>query len=215
MTELHSLIVNILPAAKVTMEITLGAWALSVVLGSALAIITVQGGRFSRVVVTSSVYVLRSVPPLIALYIIYFGLPSAGVNFDPVKAAIVGLGILDGVYSAEYFRGAFTTIRVQQWEAAFSLGMSTSASMRLIVIPQTVPFVIPPIINSLVGMMKAAVYASAVGAPELLFTGENYMAATGKVTDVAVFIMGFYLLATIPLTRLAAKLEQRVRTAHG
>lgn len=215
MNDLHSMIVNILPAAKVTAEITFGAWVLSILLGAALATIHVQGGWLTRWGAVGFVYLLRSVPPLIGLYIIFYGLPTLGLNLSPIKAAIVGLGVLDGVYSAEYYRAAFTTIGVQQWEAALGLGMSTGKSMRLVVIPQTIPFVIPPIINSLVGMMKVAVYASAIGAPELLFTGENYMANTGKVTEVAIFIMGVYLIATIPLTRLAAHLERRVREAYG
>jgi len=212
---LRELIVNILPAAKVTFEITVGAWLFSIVFGAALAIIGLQGSIVPRVIVTSVVYVLRSVPPLVALYVIYFGLPSLGIIFDPIKAAIIGLGVLDGVYSAEYFRGAFTTVGVRQWEAAFSLGLTTSQSTRLVVVPQTIPFMMPPIINSFVGMMKAAVYASAIGAQELLFAGQQYMNSTGKVTDVALFIIGFYLIATIPLTQLAAKLERRVRAAYG
>jgi His/Glu/Gln/Arg/opine family amino acid ABC transporter permease subunit len=214
-SDLHDLIVNILPAARVTIEITLGAWLISVVLGATLAIIGVQGPRPMRVSVGGTIYVLRSVPPLVALYVIYFGLPSAGVSISPIFASIIGLGVLDAVYSAEYYRAALRTIALPQWEAAFSLGMSPWSSMRLVVLPQTIPFIMPPTINSLVGMMKAAVYASAIGAPELLFTGETYMSTTGQVTEVAVFIMGLYLIATIPLTRLAGRLEQRVRTAHG
>ncbi len=215
MNELWNLIINILPAGKVTLEIAFGSWIISVTLGTFLAFVGFEGGRLTRYTAASAGMVLRSMPPLVILYLIYFGLPEVGISLDPIWASIVGLGVLDAAYSGEYFRGAFQTIPSQQWEAAYSLGISRSATTRLVIVPELLPFMMPPIINSLVGLMKAAVFASAIGAPELLFTGENYMTNTGRVTATAVFIMALYLIVTLPLTRIAARLERRVREAQG
>jgi His/Glu/Gln/Arg/opine family amino acid ABC transporter permease subunit len=215
MNELGSLITNVLPAGKVTLEIAFGSWAISIILGTILALVGFEGGRIIRWTAAGFGMVLRSMPPLVVLYLIYFGLPDAGISLEPIWAAIVGLGVLDGVYSAEYFRGAFRTVPPQQWEAAYSLGISRSATTRLVIVPEMLPFMMPPIINSLVGLMKGAVFASAIGAPELLFTGEQYMTNTGRVTATAVFIMALYLIVTVPLTRFASRLERRVRTNHG
>lgn len=212
MSTLQSVLPYILPGIAVTLEISLGAWLVSASLGLLLAVARDTRQPLITMPATISVEVVRAVPQLLVLYIVFFGLSTLGINLDPLPAAIVGLGIADAVFTAEYYRAGFLTVAPAQRDAGLSLGLKPLQVARFVVIPQTIPFVVPPLLNSFVGLMKAATLASAVGAPEILYGGRNYMEATGHVAPAAVAIMGLYIIATVPLTRAVRALEKRVQT---
>jgi His/Glu/Gln/Arg/opine family amino acid ABC transporter permease subunit len=202
----------ILPGALVTIEISVGAWLVSATLGLALALMRDTRRPLLTIPVSLSVEVIRAVPQLVVLYIVFFGLGTVGINLDSLTAAILGLGVADAVFTAEYYRAGFLTIPQTQRDAGLSLGLKPLQVTRHVIIPQTIPFVVPPLLNSFVGLMKSATLASAVGAPELLYGGRNYMETTGRVAPAAVAIMGLYIIATLPLTRAVRNLEKRVRS---
>jgi len=208
-------IADVLPGAIVTAQITLGAWIISVVLGLVVALVRNGGGPLLAFPVTGSVVLIRSLPQLVVLYIVFFGLGYFGINLSSLAAAIIGLGVAEAAYSAEYYRAGFLTVPSTQHDAGLSLGLSRLAVMRLIVIPQSIPFLIPPLLNSLIGLMKAATLAAAIGAPEILYQGQQYMTLTGQIGPVALIIIGLYLAATIPLTRSVRRLEAGVRSRYG
>jgi polar amino acid transport system permease protein len=212
MDTIQSIAPYIIPGALVTIEISVGAWLVSAVLGLALALIRDTRRPLLTIPVSLSVEVIRAVPQLVILYIVFFGLGTVGINLDSLTAAILGLGVADAVFTAEYYRAGFLTIPQTQRDAGLSLGLKPLQVTRHVIIPQTIPFVVPPLLNSFVGLMKSATLASAVGAPELLYGGRNYMETTGRVAPAAVAIMGLYIVATLPLTRAVRNLEKRVRS---
>jgi His/Glu/Gln/Arg/opine family amino acid ABC transporter permease subunit len=201
----------LLPGAVVTLEISIGAWAVSATLGLILALLRDTGKPLITLPATASVEVIRAIPQLVILYIVFFGLSALGINLDSLTAAIVGLGVADAVFTAEYYRAGFLTVAQSQRDAGFSLGLRPLQVARYIVVPQTIPFVVPPLLNSFIGLMKSATLASAVGAPEILYGGRNYMETTGHVAPAAVAIMGLYIIATVPLTRAVRSLERRIQ----
>jgi len=212
MDTIQSIAPYILPGALVTIEISVGAWLVSATLGLALALMRDTRRPLLTIPVSLSVEVIRAVPQLVVLYIVFFGLGTVGINLDSLTAAILGLGVADAVFTAEYYRAGFLTIPQTQRDAGLSLGLKPLQVTRHVIIPQTIPFVVPPLLNSFVGLMKSATLASAVGAPELLYGGRNYMETTGRVAPAAVAIMGLYIVATLPLTRAVRNLEKRVRS---
>jgi polar amino acid transport system permease protein len=212
MDTIQSIAPYIIPGALVTIEISVGAWLVSAVLGLALALMRDTRRPLLTIPVSLSVEVIRAVPQLVILYIVFFGLGTVGINLDSLTAAILGLGVADAVFTAEYYRAGFLTIPHTQRDAGLSLGLKPLQVTRHVIIPQTIPFVVPPLLNSFVGLMKSATLASAVGAPELLYGGRNYMETTGRVAPAAVAIMGLYIVATLPLTRAVRNLEKRVRS---
>lgn len=211
MDVINGLLPYILPGALVTIEITVGAWFVSAGLGLLLAVLRDSRKPLLTLPISASIEIIRAVPQLIVLYIIFFGLGTLGINVDSLTAAIVGLGIADAVFSAEYYRAGFLTVTHTQRDAGLSLGFTPFQVMRFVIIPQTIPFLVPPLLNSFVGLMKSATLASAVGAPELLYGGRNYMETTGQVGPAAAVILGLYIIATVPLTRVVKILEVRVR----
>ena len=216
MATLGPILEVLLPAAVVSLQVAGGAWVVSAAVGMVLAL-AVDTGRLAVVLpVSASVTVVRSLPQLVVLYLLYFGMGNFGIHFDSVVAAIIGLGIADAVFTAEYFRAAFTTIPHTQREAGMSLGLSHLDSMRLVIIPQAIPFLVPPLLNSLVSLMKGATLAAAIGAPEILYAGQSYIKTTGQIVPVALTIIALYVIVTLPLTRAVGWFERRARSEmHG
>ncbi|HYM51053.1 MAG TPA: amino acid ABC transporter permease [Candidatus Limnocylindrales bacterium] len=205
------ILADLLTGAMVTVQIAVGAWAVSALLGMLFAVARDRGMRAAVIPISVLVTVLRSIPQLVVLYLLYFGIGALGVDVPPLIAAILALGVTDAAFSAEYYRAGFMTVPATQREAGLSLGLSPLKVMRLVIIPQTIPFVVPPLLNSFVGLLKTATLAAAVGAPEILYRGQTVMQTTGRLVAVAAIVIGLYIVVTLPLTRLVARLERRVR----
>ncbi len=197
----------------VTLQIAFGAWLVSAVFGLLLAGLRELDWKAVMLPLSPLMLSLRSAPQLVVLYLIYFGLGALGLEINSVVAAIAALGITDAAFTAEYYRAGFITVPWTQREAGMSLGLSRLGVLRRVVLPQVVPFIVPPLLNSFVGMLKTATLAAAVGAPEILYRGQNDMNRTGRIALVMVMVIGFYVVVTMPLTRLVGHLEHRVRHA--
>jgi ABC-type amino acid transport system permease subunit len=107
------------------------------------------------------------------------------------------------------------TVPSTQREAGLSLGLSRLGVLWWVVIPQVVPFVVPPLLNAFVGLLKTATLAAAVGAPEVLYRAQNEMNRSGRITLVVAAVILLYVGVTMPLTRVVAILERRVRSRAG
>jgi His/Glu/Gln/Arg/opine family amino acid ABC transporter permease subunit len=208
-----TLVLGLLQAGITTVEITVGAWIVGTMLGLLLAVIRDIGALPIKVSLESTVTILRSVPQLVALYLMFFGLGAIGIQLNPIVAAILALGVTDAAFAAEYYRAGFMTVPIAQRDAGLSLGLSSLGTLRLVILPQTLLFVIPPLLNQFVGLLKLATLASAIGAPEILYRGEDDINVTGQVVYVAIVIAALYVGVTMPLTLLVANLERRLRKA--
>jgi His/Glu/Gln/Arg/opine family amino acid ABC transporter permease subunit len=199
----------------VTLEIAFGSWLVAVVLGLALAASRDLGHWAVRIPLVVLVTVLRSVPQLIVLYILFFGLPAVGVQIGSLTAAILGLGVTEAAFTAEYYRAGFMTVPETQRDAGSSLGMSRFAIMRLVVVPQAVPYVVAPLLNTFVSLLKIATLAAAVGAPEILYQAQQIYNINGEIVGVMALVIVIYIVVTIPLTRGVALLDKRIRSHAG
>jgi His/Glu/Gln/Arg/opine family amino acid ABC transporter permease subunit len=205
-------LVELLRGGAVTLQIASGAWVVSAVLGLALAVMQDLGLAPVKALQSSLTISLRSVPQLVILYLLYFGLGALGIQINSLLAAILALGVADAAFTAEYYRAGFMMVPGTQREAGFSLGLSRMGVLMRVVVPQTIPFVVPPLLNSFVGLLKTATLAAAVGAPEILYRGQNAMSRTGQIVLVMALIIGLYVIVTMPLTRAVAVLERRLRS---
>lgn len=199
------------PGAIATLKIAAGSWILSVVIGLLIAYVREINFRPLLWLVNGFTTLIRAIPELVLLYIVYFGISYIGVKFDSLTSAIIALGVSEAAFTAEYFRASINTVQPAQRFAGLSIGLSQTKILRLIVLPQALPFAVPPLVNSFVGLMKTATLASAVGAVELLYAGQDLMNRTGQVLPVAISLVVIYMVATLPLTALVGKLEARAR----
>ena len=205
------IVLDLIRGGIVTLQIAVGAWVVSATFGLVLAMLRELGLEPARAALSWLVVALRSVPQLVILYLIYFGLGALGIEINSLVAAIVALGLADSAFTAEYYRAGFMTVPWSQREAGQSLGLTRFGVLRWVVLPQAVPFVVPPLLNSFVGLLKTATLAAAVGAPEILYRGQNDMNRTGHIVLIAAIIIGLYVVVTMPLTRAVVLLERRVR----
>lgn len=202
---------ELLQGATTTFSIAFAAWALAGAVGLVIAMIRQANAPFVSPVLTILVLVLRSVPQLILVFILFFGLGSMGLRLGPFLSVVLALGITDAAFTAEVFRAGLRTVSERQREAGMSLGLSRVQVLRLVVLPQMVPFLIPPLLNTFVGLLKTATIASAVGAPEILYRAQSIITREGTIIAVAFSVIVLYVAVTLPLTYLVGVLEHRVR----
>jgi polar amino acid transport system permease protein/cystine transport system permease protein len=200
--------------AVTTVKVTAGGFVVAVLIGLCCAIMLRLRSRLLRAAVAIYVDVFRAIPVLTQLFIIYFGLTEIGIRLDPIPAAIVGFGINGGAYMTEVFRAGIESVHQGQLEAAQMLGMTRLAAMRIIILPQAMRVVLPPLGNFAIGLLKDTALASAVAAPELMFRARNLVDKTFLATQIFSATAVIYLAMSLPLGYLTRRAEARVSRGH-
>ena len=197
----------LLLAAVTTVEVTIGGFALAFVIGLLFSILLRLPVPPLRIAIKIYVDVFRAVPVLTQLFIIYFGLTEIGIRLDPLPAAIIGFGINGGAYLTEVFRAGIESVHRGQTEAAQMLGMTRLAILRIVILPQAMRVVLPPLGNFAIGLLKDTALASAVAAPELMFRARNLVDKTFLSTQIYVTVALMYLAMSLPLGILTRRVE--------
>lgn len=201
----------LLIAAKVTIQVSLGAMILAIATGLILATLRyLLPIALIRVPIAIFVEIFRNVPSLTHLFIIYFGLAYVGIRFGSISSAIVALGLIGGATLTDVFRAGFEAVHTGQREAALAVGMTPRLAFREIILPQTWRVTLPPIGNYAVQLVKDTSLVAAIAAPEVMFTARNLVVTTFETSIIYAFAAGVYLLLCLPLSRLAKTLEQRM-----
>jgi His/Glu/Gln/Arg/opine family amino acid ABC transporter permease subunit len=203
------LIETLLLGVEMTIIVTLGGFLLAVVLGLLGAVLRTAQLGVLRAIGTLYVDVFRSVPVLTQLFIIYFGLAEVGITLAPVPAAIIGFGINGGAYLTEVFRAGIEAVHGGQTEAALSIGMTRMQALRIIILPQAMRVILPPLGNFGIGLLKDTSVASSVAAPELTFRAHMLVDQTYLSTQIYLMVAALYLMMSLPLARLVGRLERR------
>ena len=198
-------------ATGMTVVVTAGALIVALILGLLIALMRLSPIRWIRWIALIYTDLLRGTPALVQLFIIYFGLSDLGIEFDPITAAIVGLGINGAAYVGEIYRAGIEAIHKGQMEASLSLGMTPLKAMRFIILPQAVRIMLPPLCNYAILLVKDTAIISTIAAPEIMFEARRLVQATfmhsvsGQIYLMCAF---FYLALTLPLAHIAKRLEQ-------
>jgi polar amino acid transport system permease protein len=206
---------DILRGAVNTLKLAGLSEALGIGVGLLIATLAISKRKWLRVSAIAYVDVIRGLPLLVLLLLIYFGLTFVGVTLQAFPAAILGLTINSSAYIAEIFRAGIQSVERGQMDASRSLGMPYPTAMMYVVIPQAVRRVIPPLTNEFIALVKDTSLVIILGATvadrELLQTARQAAAATFSPTPyTAAAIM--YLVITLPLTRVVTLLERRLRS---
>ncbi len=205
----------LLLGVQITIIVTIGGFVLALVLGSLGAVLRTARFAFARAVGTVYVDVFRAIPVLTQLFIIYFGLAELGVKLAPVPAAIIGFGINGGAYLTEVFRAGIEAVHRGQGEAALAIGMTRMQALRIIVLPQALRVVLPPLGNFGIGLLKDTSVASSVAAPELTFRAHMLVDQTYLSAQIYLMVAALYLAMSLPLARLVRVLERRLARGHA
>jgi len=176
--------------------------------GLILSLIRLSKVRPMRFLAGVYIDLFRGLPLLLLFIFIYYGLPHAGIRLGPLASGVLGIALCYGAYSAEIFRAGIQAIPKGQTEAARSLGMTHAQSMRHVILPQAVKLVVPPLTNEFIAMIKDTSLMSVISVPELLFTAKEKMGVVVNSTPLTVAAL-IYIVFTIPLIRVAARMENR------
>jgi len=198
---------------RYTVQVTV----LAFLIAAALAV-PVTGLRVSRLgllsfVGTCYVELLRGVPPLAWLFIVYFGLPAVGWFIEPLTAGTVVLGVVYSSYLVEVYRAGLRAIPDGQREAAQSLGLGRVVTYTRVIGPQALRTVLPPAVAYLIALLKDSALVSTIGVLDV--TAQALSLGRSSSNGLAVFVSAaaLYLAFSVPIGAFARQLDVRLR--HG
>jgi polar amino acid transport system permease protein len=191
-----------------TVTVALGALVFALLFGLVIALLRMSRWRLLRVPAIAYIEFFRGTPLLVQLFVIYFGLPDLDIEPTPFQAAIIGMGLNGAAYLAEIYRAGIEAIHRGPMEAALSLGMTPARAMRYIIMPQAARTMLPPMTNFSIVMLKDTAVISVIAAPEIMFFARNLVTETLQSAVVYTMAGVLYLCMTIPMARIAARLER-------
>lgn len=194
-----------------TILLSVTAMVAALAIGTVMAAVRVWGGRLPSAAAGFYVEFFRNTPLLIQLsfYAVLFAPANLGLTSDPVIAAIIGLAIYTGAFVTEVVRSGILSVDPVQIEAARSLGLGQLATVRLVVLPQAVRTVIPPLGNLSIALVKNTSVAYAISAREVLFVGFLIHQRTFSLEPFLAILLAYWSL-TIPLSFAVGHLERRL-----
>ncbi|HDX8445449.1 amino acid ABC transporter permease [Aeromonas hydrophila] len=193
-----------------TVPLTLITFVLGIVLGLSVALARLYGPAPLVMLVRFYVWLIRGTPLLVQLFLIFYGLPSAGIVLDAFTAAVIGFTLNIGAYSSEIIRATLAAIPKGQWEAAYSIGMNWPQVMWRVILPQAARIAVPPLSNTFISLVKDTSLAAAVTVPELFQAAQRLASVTYEPLILYVETVLIYLLFSSVLSTLQDKLEQRL-----
>ena len=198
-----------------TIPLTILSFTLGLLLGLASALLRMFGPRPVAAAVRFYVWIIRGTPLLVQLFLIFYGLPSAGILLDAFPAALIGFTLNIGAYTSEVIRAAISSVPKGQWEASFSIGMNWSQAIRRTVLPQAARVAVPPLSNTFISLVKDTSLAAAITVPEMFQTAQRIVAVTYEPLILYVEAALIYLAISSILSALQGHIELRLARYGG
>jgi polar amino acid transport system substrate-binding protein len=199
---------SLVRAAAITLVLSCAAMALAVLLGIGIAAGRIYGGLISSAALTGYVELVRGTPVLLQLFVLYYGL-SAVVRLPAFAAALLGLGLNYAAYESEIYRGALQAVSRVQLEAARTLGLTEWQILRLVRGPQALRYALAPMTNDFVALLKDSSLVSVITVVELTKQTAIFATNIGSWVMPGALCAAIYLAMSLPLSRLARRLERR------
>lgn len=216
-----------------TLQLVLWTFLFSAVIGFALGIIRSLSGRPLRMLGAVFVALTRNLPPLVLVFIVHYFLSGAlaasidwqwltrlpgadiflpGASAMPVfVSAVITLSLYEGAYVGEIVQAGIADVSRDQWDAAASLGFSRAAALRLVIMPQALRFMIPPLTGQMASLIKDSAIVSVISVQELTFQGTEFMTSSGLAGEVWLSVTACYLVLCCGIS-LIGRLLERNRT---
>lgn len=195
---------------------TVGFTILTVLSGVIVGTLFALGRLSGNVIITAPIYVIvevyRCTPVLVQLVWCYYALPMLiGVDLAPATAAFITLTLYGASFYAEIIRGGIISIDAGQWDAGRAIGMRRGQLMGKIILPQALRRMVPPLVNQSVLQLKNTSLLSVLAVPDLLYQGQLVTSATYRPLETYTLIALLYLAVLFPLTRMAQRLESKLK----
>jgi polar amino acid transport system permease protein len=197
-------------AAWLTLQITLLAFILAMLLGLLAALASAARVGLLRAIASVYIEAIRNTPVLLQIFIVFFGLPSLGVTLNAYTAGVIALGVNVGAYLAEVFRAGIQSVPRGQLEAASILGLGRAQIFVEVILPQAARAVYPAIVNNLIQLLLGTSLLSAIALPELSGTATVINARTLLYLQTFTITLVAYLVLSSVLSWIAGQIGTRV-----
>ena len=205
----------LLEGAVTTLWLTVASLSAGLVLGIGRALLGLSGKRLLSGLAAFYCWVFRGTPLLVQLLIIYTGLPLFGLRFSVVQAALLGLALNEAAYLSETVRAGILAVARGQREAALALGLRRLQVFRLVIWPQALRITIPPLGNSVNGLLKTTSVASVISMEELLRRTQILIQERFLVLELFMVAAIYYLAMTTAWDFVQRRLEKRYGRGYG
>ena len=202
-------------AALLTLELTAGAVAIGVVIGLFMALARLSKLKLVRAGAIAYIDFFRGTPLLVQIFLVYFLVPkflqweTLPDNYQYI-AGVLAMGLNSGAYIAEIFRAGIQSIDRGQSEAARSLGMTHSQSLRYVILPQAFKRVIPPLGNEFIALLKDSSLLSIIAIQELFYSAKIIAGRTYQPIPMYIAVALYYLVMTQLISQWVAYMERRL-----
>ncbi len=209
---------SLLPLVKgalyYTIPLTIITFTIGLILAIATALARISGVKVLEIIARIYVSAIRGTPLLVQLFIIFYGLPNIGITIPSFPAAIIGFSLNVGAYASEIIRAAILSIPKGQWEAAYSLGMTSGQALRRVIFPQAARVSIPPLSNTFISLVKDTSLASLILVSEM-FRKAQEIASTNYeflllYTEAAIIYWIICFLLSIVQNRIEERLNRYI-----
>lgn len=200
----------LIPGLMVTIPLTAIAFTLALLIAVIMAMVQFANIRGLKQMARFYIWVIRGIPLLVQLYVVFYGLPRLGIVISPFPAAVIVFSINEGAYAAEIIRAALESVPIGQLEAGYCVGMSYLQTMRRIILPQALKTAFPSLSNSLIAMVKDTSLAANITVTEMFMVTQRIVARTYEPLALYIEIGLIYLMFSTVLTRLQRLGEQRL-----
>ncbi|HWD12109.1 amino acid ABC transporter permease [Pseudochrobactrum sp. sp1633] len=199
-----------------TVALTVSALAVGTVLG--LILMLMRRSKFwpLRLLAVAYINLVRGIPPLVWLFVIFFGLGTGTITISPFMAALTGFGMIAGANMAEIFRGGMMAVHHGQFEAAEALNLNRYHAFKDVIAPQMLRVSLPSAASYAIGLLKDSAIASAIGVTELAYQGSQLSQMTFRGLEVFAVVALLYILLSLPVAWLSrtADLYLRAKVAR-
>jgi polar amino acid transport system permease protein len=193
----------------VTLQISAVSLLFSCLFGLMAALMRLSKSLVARTFARGYVELIRNTPLLVQLFFIYFVL-SPVLGMERFSSAVLALSLFEGAYAAEIFRAGILSIHKGQWEAAFGLGLNEWQTYRLIVLPQAIRRMLPPLASQAISLVKDSALVSTIAIYDLTMKGQAIIAETYLVFEIWFIVAAIYLIITLTLSVLINIMEKHL-----
>ena len=198
-------------AIGITLEIGICSFILALIIAIVVGSLRIRvKNKFLKIILSIYVEFFRGTPLLVQLFVVYYGLPSFGININPIFASIMTMGLNSGAYLSEVVRGAILSVDPGQYEAAFILGYNQVQIMLHIVLPQAIRVAVPSFMNGFSSIVKETSLVSVLPVIELTKLGNQIYAKTYHPFEIYISLAVIYFILTYSVTFLSKWIERRM-----
>ncbi len=192
-----------------TLRLALISGVLAIAIGFVTAFARLSNSTAARLIATWYLEAIRNTPLLVQLFLFYFVLaPIFGI--DRFWAGVLCLSFFEGSFAAEIIRGGIEGVDRGQFEAGDAVGLTTADKYRYIIVPQSMPLILPPLTGLLISLIKHSAIVSVIAVSELTTAGLNLISDTFMAFEVWFIVAGMYLVLTISLSVAVSMLEKKM-----